>query len=124
MANILFQTHLSPYRIDTYNAFHEQADMNFYFLNRKHGMQNFDMDSLYAQCSFTPNFLKTISVFKNHYRFCTNIWSILRHEKPNVVIVPEFKILTLQVILYKIIFSLKLLISFPTLNFFNNISIN
>lgn len=104
MANILFQTYLSPYRIDTYNALHKQADMNFYFLNRKHGMQNFDMDSLYAQCSFTPNFLKTISVFKNHYRFCTNIWSILRHEKPNVVIVPEFKILTLQVILYKIIF--------------------
>ena len=104
MSNILFQTYLSPYRIDTYNALHEQADMNFYFLNRKHGMQNFDMDSLYAQCSFTPCFLKTIPIFNQYYKFCTNIWSILSFEKPNVVIVPEFKILTLQVLLYKFLF--------------------
>ena len=104
MANILFQTYLSPYRIDTYNAFHEQGNMNFYFLNRKHGMQNFDMDSLYAQCSFTPCFLKTIPIFNQYYKFCTNIWSILSFEKPNVVIVPEFKILTLQVLLYKFLF--------------------
>lgn len=101
MANILFQTYIAPYRIDTYNALHVSGNMNFYFLYDKHGMQNFDMDALYAQCIFTPSFLKTISLFKKHYKLCTNIWSILSKEKPEVVIVPEFKILALQVLIYK-----------------------
>lgn len=67
-------------------------------------MQNFDMQALYDQCSFTPHFLKTISIVKEHYKLCTNIWSILRNEKPSIVIVPEFKILALQVLLYKKLF--------------------
>ena len=104
MANLLFQTYIAPYRIDTYNALHEKTGMQFYFLYTQHGMQKFDMASLYSQCNFKPKFLRTISLFSKYYKICTNIWSILKEEKPEIVIVPEFKILTLQVLLHKYIF--------------------
>lgn len=104
MANLFFRTNVAPYRIDTYNALHEKLGCEFYFLYKEDSSQKFDMQKLYDQCSFKPSFLKTISVISKRQKLCTNIWSILRKEKPEVVIVPEFKIITVQVLLYKWLF--------------------
>lgn len=107
MANLFFRTNVAPYRIDTYNALYEQLHCEFYFLYREDNSQKFDMDSLYKQCCFQPKFLKSLSIISKKQKFCTNIWSILHREKPQVVIVPEFKILTVQVLLYKMFFRKK-----------------
>lgn len=65
------------------------------------------MHKLYDQCSFKPHFLKTVSLKGRGQKLCTNLWSILRKEKPEIVIVPEFKILAVQVLLYKWLFRKK-----------------
>lgn len=107
MANLLFRTNVAPYRIDTYNAFFEELGCAFYFLYKEDSSQKFDMQALYNLCKFKPRFLKTISILSRRQKFCTNIWTILRKEKPEVVIVPEFKILTVQILLYKWLFRKK-----------------
>lgn len=104
MANLFFRTNVAPYRIDTYNALHKRLGCEFYFLYKEDGSQKFDMKALYDQCNFTPRFLKSISVIKKSQKFCTDIWSILKREDPKIVIVPEFKILAVQIILYKWLF--------------------
>lgn len=105
MANLFFRTNVAPYRIDTYNALHEKLNCEMYFLYDKDFSQNFDMEKMYKDCSFRINILKSFSLFgKKNQRICTDIWKILRREKPKVVIVPEFKILTVQVLLYKYMF--------------------
>lgn len=107
MANLFFRTNVAPYRIDTYNALYDNLGFEFYFLYKEDSSQKFDMQSQYNQCKFKPNFLKTVSIFSNHQKLCTNIWSILKKEKPDAVIVPEFKILTVQILLYKWLFRKK-----------------
>lgn len=105
MANLFFRTNVAPYRIDTYNALHEKLNCEMYFLYNQDSSQNFDMKKMYTECSFKVNILKSISLFgKKKQRFCTDIWKILRRENPKVVIVPEFKILAVQVLLYKYVF--------------------
>ena len=105
MANLFFRTNVAPYRIDTYNALHEKLGCEFYFLYDRDYSQNHDMKKLYEQCKFNVNILKSISLFgKRNQKFCTNIWAILRKENPQIVIVPEFKILTVQILLFKFLF--------------------
>lgn len=107
MANLFFRTNVAPYRIDTYNALHDKLGCEFYFLYKENSSQKFDMQALYEQCHFKPKFLRTISIIKKSQKLCIDIWSILRREKPEIVIVPEFKILTVQVLLYKWFFRKK-----------------
>ncbi len=107
MANLFFRTNVAPYRIDTYNALHKKLGCEFFFLYKEDGSQTFNMEALYDQCFFIPRFLKTISIIKNSQKFCTNIWSILRKENPEIVIVPEFKIITVQILLFKWLFRKK-----------------
>lgn len=108
MANLFFRTNVAPYRIDTYNALHEELGCEFYFLYKEDYSQKFDMQKQYEQCKFKVNFLNSISLFGNRsQKFCTDLWSILRKNNPELVIVPEFKILTLQVLLHKWLFKKK-----------------
>ena len=102
MANLFFRTNVAPYRIDTYNALHEKLGCEFYFLYAEDSSQKFDMQKLYEQCKFKVNILKTISLFgKRTQKICTNLRKIIKSNKPEIVIVPEFKILTVQVLLYR-----------------------
>lgn len=122
MANLFFRTNVAPYRIDTYNALHEKLGCEFYFLYREDNSQKFDMQKQYDQCNFKVNFVDSISLFgKKSQKFCTNIWKILRMNNPEVVIVPEFKILTLQVLLYKWVFRKKYKIVCMTDDSFSNL---
>ena len=100
--NVFIRTNVAPYRIDTYNALHEKLGCEMYFLYNKDYSQNFDMQKLYDQCRFDINILKSISLLGNQrQKICTNIWFILRKNNPDIVIVPEFKIIVVQVLLYK-----------------------
>lgn len=107
MSNLFFRTNIAPYRIDTYNALHEQLGCEMHFYWKEETSQNLNMDTMLQQCKFTPQYLKGIRLFANSRKLCTNIWSILRKNKPEVVIVPEFQILTIQVLLYKWLFRKK-----------------
>lgn len=101
MANLFFRTCVSPYRIDTYNTLHDDMDFELYFLGDEDDSQSFDMKRIYGQCHFTPHILKTVSILRAHFQYCPEIWSIIKRNNPSVVIVPEYKILTVQVLLYK-----------------------
>ena len=102
MANLFFRTNVAPYRIDTYNALHEKLNCEFYFLYAEDSSQKFDMQKLYDQCNFKANILQTISLFgKRTQKICTNLRQIIKSNKPEIIIVPEFKILTVQVLLYR-----------------------
>lgn len=107
MANLFFRTSVAPYRIDTYNALYERLGCKFYFLYKEDNSQKFNMQALYDQCNFKPEFLKSVSVLGRRQKFCIDIWSILKRENPEIVIVPEFKILTVQILLYKWLFRKK-----------------
>lgn len=99
MANLFFRTNITPYRVDTYNALHEILDCKMYFMSRTDSSQDYKLDKIESRCRFVPTILKRgkflgIPYFKD-------IWKILKTNKPKVVIVPEFKVITLQAIAYK-----------------------
>lgn len=101
MANIFIRTNIAPYRVDTYNALHEQLGMKMCFYEREGDDQKFDVDSLEARCSFKPVYLKGKKFGSMNRKWCYGLWKMLRKEKPEVVIVPEFQISAMQVLLYR-----------------------
>ena len=101
MGNIFIRTNIAPYRVDTYNALHERLGMIMCFYSRKGRAQNFDVDALEAQCTFKPIYFKGIVLKSMNRKWCFGLWRLLRKEKPEVVIVPEFQISALQVMLYR-----------------------
>lgn len=107
MSNLFFRTNIAPYRIDTYNALHKQLGCEMYFYWKKETSQNLDMEIMLRQCNFIPHHLKGIKLGANSRKFCTQIWSILRKNNPDIVIVPEYQIMTIQILLYRWIFRKK-----------------
>lgn len=101
MANIFIRTNIAPYRVDTYNALHERFGMKMCFYEREGTAQKFDIDALEAQCSFKPVYLKGKTFGSMNRKWCYGLWKMLRKEKPEVVIVPEFQISAMQVLLYR-----------------------
>ena len=70
--------------------------------------QKLNEEGMRKECKFTPRYLKGITFGSGETRkFCTEVWTLLRSNKPNVVIVPEYQLLTIQVLLYKFIFRKK-----------------
>lgn len=103
MANLFFRTNITPYRIDTYNTLHEKLDCEMYFYWDVEHSQEMDMSALEQLCHFTPKILKgfEIRTGKKRRKICTEVWEIIKENNPSLAIVPEFQILTLQVLLYK-----------------------
>lgn len=99
--NIFIRTGLAPYRIDTYNALHERLEMKICFYNRECSDQKHDIELLESLCIFKPIYLKGITFKSENRKWCIGLWKMLRKEKPEVVIVPEFQISALQVLLYR-----------------------
>ena len=105
MANLFFRTSIAPYRIDIYNALHEQMGCEMYFYHSFDSSQELNEEGMRKMCHFAPTYLKGFTFGKGETRkFCTEVWQILRSHKPEVVIVPEFQLLTIQVILFKFLF--------------------
>lgn len=101
MANIFIRTNIAPYRVDTYNALHERLDMKMCFYEREGDAQKFDIDALEDQCMFKPVYLKGITFGSMNRKWCYGLSKMLRKEKPQVVIVPEFQISAIQVLLHR-----------------------
>ena len=101
MNNLFFRTTLAPYRIDFYNALNANLNMEFFFYRRKSLAQNFNMDMLEEQCNFTPYYLDGYELGKSSRKICKGIYGILKSNKPAIVIVPEFQILTIQILFYR-----------------------
>lgn len=100
MSNIFIRTNIAPYRVDTYNALHEQLGMKMCFYERKSD-EKFDIDALEALCSFKPVYLKGKTFGHMNRKWCYGLWKMLRKENPKMVIVPEFQISAMQVLLYR-----------------------
>lgn len=101
MSNIFIRTSIAPYRVDTYNALHERLNMVMCFYNREGKDQRFDVEHLERQCTFSPVYFRGITIKSHNRKWCFGLWRLLRKEKPNVVIVPEFQISAMQVLLYR-----------------------
>jgi len=101
MSNIFVRTTIAPYRIDIYNALHERLNMTMCFYNRIGKAQRFDMDMLESLCSFKPKYLSGITLGSHNRKICLGLWKMLRKEKPEIVIVPEFQISAMQVLIYR-----------------------
>lgn len=99
MANIFFRTNVAPYRVDTYNTLHEVLGCKLYFMSRDDYSQNYKLEKIESRCRFKQNILSKGKIFGIPYY--KNIWKILRDNKPSIVIVPEFKVITLQALAYK-----------------------
>ena len=108
MANLFFMNLITSYSIDTYNAFHEMLGCMMCFYHTFDSSQKLNEEGMRKECKFTPRYLKGITFGSGETRkFCTEVWTLLRSNKPNVVIVPEYQLLTIQVLLYKFIFRKK-----------------
>ena len=59
------------------------------------------MDMLEDQCLFVPQYLKGYELGGSSRKLCIGIFNILKLHKPDIVIVPEFQIITIQILLYR-----------------------
>lgn len=109
MPNLFFRTNITPYRIDTYNAFHAKLKCEMYFYWEVDHSQKMDMKALERLCNFNLHILRGFDVKTGQKRrkICTEVWKIIKENDPSFVIVPEFQILTLQVLLYKYLYRRK-----------------
>lgn len=101
MSNIFIRTNIAPYRIDIYNDLHKRINMKMCFYEREGKAQKFDIDSLEAQCIFKPIYLSGLTFGSINRKWCFRLWKMLRQEKPEIVVVPEFQISAIQVLLYR-----------------------
>lgn len=99
MANLFFRTSIAPYRVDTYNALHRILDCGMYFMDATDDSQEFKQERITSRCRFTPTILTRGKILGLTY--FKDIWKIIKENDPEIVIVPEFKILTIQVLAYK-----------------------
>lgn len=106
MANLFFRTNIAPYRVDTYNALHERLDCKMFFMSRNDSSQDFKLDKIESRCRFTPGILKKGRFFGLPYY--KGIWKLIRENQPEVIIVPEFKLITIQALVYKYLFNKKI----------------
>ena len=99
--NLFIRTSIAPYRVDFYNALHRQLDMQMCFYHRRPSDQQFDPAWLESLCAFKPVYLKGIRLGKDSRKWCSGLGKMVRKEKPDVVIVPEFQLPLFQLLLIR-----------------------
>lgn len=97
--NLFLGVVLAPYRLDFYNYLSQHLDCQFYFQLKDFKGQLFSMNELIEMCKFTPLYLRTLKI--GHRKIIKNLSSIIKTNNPNFIFVPEFSLITIQVILYK-----------------------
>ena len=106
MANLFFRTNITPYRVDTYNALYEKLGCKMYFMSDTDSSQSYDMQKIERRCRFKPGILAKGKFCGIPYH--KGIWKLIRENNPEVVIVPEFKLIALQALAYKYLFKRKM----------------
>lgn len=100
---LVFHPVIAPYRIDFFNALCETFHAEVYLYQKNLVTQTFDMNALYKQLCFKPRYLLqkwNLGLFS----VPKGIFSALRENKPDIVMVTEYNMITLIVLLYKYLF--------------------
>lgn len=90
---------LAPYRLDFYNYLSQNFNCNIYFQMKTFDGQLFSTDKLIKKCTYTPLFLETRSI--GNRKIIKHLGKIIKKDSPDIVFVPEFSPITIQIILYR-----------------------
>ena len=105
MANISFGVLLAPYRVDFYNYLHNHLNFDIYFQMRGFEGQMYSTEDVEKASTYEPKYLKIKRILGDR-QIVLGVRNILKNSNPEFVIVPEFSIITMQVIFLKILFRL------------------
>lgn len=98
---------LAPYRIDFFNSLNENYEANFYFFNENLLNQKFDQNILQEKINFKCSYLKQgINLPGRSIRI--GIFNIIRKEKPEIVLCPEFNLVNIFVVVSNLILQRKI----------------
>lgn len=91
---------IAPYRIDFINAFNKEYDISLYLTQNNLCSQSFNIEELYKnELDIEPHYL--LKKWKlGRMSFPKGVINSLIKEKPDIVIVNEYKALTILVLLY------------------------
>lgn len=104
---LIFHPALAPYRIDLFNSLNENFDASFYFFNDNLLNQKFDQNKLKEKIKFKCNYLKHgINLHGRSIRI--GIYNIIRKEKPEIVLCPEFNLVNIFVVVSNLILNRRL----------------
>lgn len=106
MKNLYLGVLLAPYRLDYYNYISEHMNCDIYFQLKGFEGQLFSTEELENKCIFTPKYLK-ITRMMGDRQVVWGLRKLIKENKPEFVIVPEFSFLAMQVILIKKLFGYK-----------------
>lgn len=103
---VSFGVLLAPYRVDYYNYLHDKYNFDIYFQLEMFSGQMFSSYQVENSSTYKPVYLK-IKKLPGDRQIAIGLYHILKERNPGIVIVPEFSILTVQVILLKLFFGFK-----------------
>lgn len=106
MKNLYLGVLLAPYRLDYYNYISEHMNCDIYFQLRAFDGQLFSTEELEKICTFTPKYLK-ITRLMGDRQVVWGLRKLIKENKPEFIVVPEFSFLAMQVILIKKLFGYK-----------------
>lgn len=106
MRNLYLGVLLAPYRLDYYNYISEHMDCDIYFQLKGFEGQLFSTEELENKCTFTPKYLK-ITRMMGDRQVVWGLRKLIKENKPEFIMVPEFSFLAMQVILIKKLFGYK-----------------
>lgn len=102
---IVFHQYLAPYRIDFFNALAGHWAAELWFEYEHSPDHHYDQREMEARCAFRPRYMKHALVAGRS--FPSGLVRILKEGRPDLVIVPEFSILALEVCLLRAVFRWK-----------------
>lgn len=106
MRLLVFHPTVAPYRIDFFNALNDSFETKTILWRDRMLTQDFDMEKLYAQLHFKPEFrTERYGIFGLKQR--KGILSAMRINHPDVIISSECGPVTLFAIIYKYLFNRK-----------------
>lgn len=104
--NLSFGILLAPYRVDYYNYLHDNLNFEIFFCKRTFPGQMYNTEDLEKSSTYVPQYLSKRKILGRFF-LVKGLRSIIKDHNPKCIIVPEFSILTLQIILIKFIFGYK-----------------
>lgn len=103
---LCFHPALAPYRVDFFNLLGRLFKTHVVFLGRNLEDQKFDQKRLLARLKCRISFLTNGFIFCGRY-VRTGFISLIRRERPDVVLGYEFSPLTVIILLYRLVFRMR-----------------
>lgn len=106
MRNLYLGVALAPYRLDYYNYISEHMNCEILFQLRDFEGQLFSTQELEKKCTFIPKYMKITRLMGNR-QVVWGLRRLIKKNRPEFIMVPEFSFLAMQVILIKKLFGYK-----------------